>query len=68
MYTPTPPGVKNSLLKANLNLSILILLSLFGFKLVSLKAIIAEVHEKCINSSSNFPSVFCNTSNINYVI
>ena len=47
MYTPIPQGVKNSLLKTNLNLSILILLSLFGFKLVSLKAIIVEVHGKC---------------------
>ena len=33
-----------SLLKTNLNRSILILLSLFGFKLVSLKAVIVEVN------------------------
>ena len=46
MYKPTPPGVKNLLLKTNLNPSILILLSLFGFKLLSLKAIIVEVHGK----------------------
>ena len=55
MYKPTPPEVKNSLLKTNLNPSILILLSLFGFKLVSLKAIIVEVQGKCISSSFNFP-------------
>ena len=42
MYKPIPPSVKTSLLKTNLNPSILILLSLFGFKLVSLKAIIVE--------------------------